>query len=112
MARDLKLGLNTGYWAGGPPPGIDDVIAEAEQLGFDHAGPGHQHVFDLDRVDLEVDVVVRDHAWEPLRNALELEEGRVVGHVSQPRVASCRSAKVAAIVARSWAVTSNELCRV
>jgi F420-dependent oxidoreductase-like protein len=35
MARDLKLGLNTGYWAGGPPAGIEDVIAEAEQLGFD-----------------------------------------------------------------------------
>jgi F420-dependent oxidoreductase-like protein len=35
MARDLKLGLNTGYWAGGPPPGIEGVIAEAEQLGFD-----------------------------------------------------------------------------
>jgi F420-dependent oxidoreductase-like protein len=35
MARELKLGLNTGYWAGGPPAGIDDVIAEAERLGFD-----------------------------------------------------------------------------
>jgi F420-dependent oxidoreductase-like protein len=35
MARELKLGLNTGYWAGGPPPGIEDVIAEAERLGFD-----------------------------------------------------------------------------
>jgi F420-dependent oxidoreductase-like protein len=35
MARDLKLGLNTGYWAGGPPQGITDVIAEAERLGFD-----------------------------------------------------------------------------
>jgi F420-dependent oxidoreductase-like protein len=35
MARDLKLGLNTGYWAGGPPPGIVETIAEAERLGFD-----------------------------------------------------------------------------
>src|SRR5918999_1306690 len=35
MARELKLGLNTGYWAGGPPPGIEGVIAEAEGLGFD-----------------------------------------------------------------------------
>jgi F420-dependent oxidoreductase-like protein len=35
MARDLKLGLNTGYWAGGPPAGIEDVIADAERLGFD-----------------------------------------------------------------------------
>ena len=35
MANDLKLGLNTGYWAGGPPPGITDAIAEAEKLGFD-----------------------------------------------------------------------------
>jgi F420-dependent oxidoreductase-like protein len=35
MANDLKLGLNTGYWAGGPPPGITEAIAEAEKLGFD-----------------------------------------------------------------------------
>ena len=35
MARDLKLGLNTGYWAGGPPPAIEKTIAEAERLGFD-----------------------------------------------------------------------------
>jgi F420-dependent oxidoreductase-like protein len=35
MARELKLGLNTGYWAGGPPPGIDESIAEAERLGFE-----------------------------------------------------------------------------
>jgi F420-dependent oxidoreductase-like protein len=32
---DLKLGLNTGYWAGGPPEGVTDSIAEAEKLGFD-----------------------------------------------------------------------------
>src|SRR5207302_2101840 len=35
MARDLKLGLNTGYWSAGPPPGIDETVAEAERLGFD-----------------------------------------------------------------------------
>lgn len=35
MARDLKLGLNTGYWTGGPPPGVTEAIAEAERLGFD-----------------------------------------------------------------------------
>jgi F420-dependent oxidoreductase-like protein len=35
MSGALKLGLNTGYWAGGPPPGITDAIAEAERLGFD-----------------------------------------------------------------------------
>src|SRR5437660_2724047 len=35
MARDLKLGLNTGYWASGPPPDIEQTVAEAEQLGFD-----------------------------------------------------------------------------
>jgi F420-dependent oxidoreductase-like protein len=35
MTRALKLGLNTGYWAGGPPPGIVETIAEAERLGFD-----------------------------------------------------------------------------
>src|SRR5205085_4278066 len=35
MAGELKLGLNTGYWAGGPPPGVPEAIAEAERLGFD-----------------------------------------------------------------------------
>ncbi len=35
MARALKLGLNTGYWAGGPPPGASEAVAEAERLGVD-----------------------------------------------------------------------------
>src|SRR3954447_2033258 len=35
MASDLKLGLNTGYWAGGPPPSAIETVAEAEKLGFD-----------------------------------------------------------------------------
>ncbi len=35
MGGELKLGLNTGYWAGGPPPGVVESIAEAERLGFD-----------------------------------------------------------------------------
>ncbi|HEY4451971.1 MAG TPA: LLM class F420-dependent oxidoreductase [Solirubrobacteraceae bacterium] len=35
MARKLKLGLNTGYWSAGPPPGVTEAIAEAERLGFD-----------------------------------------------------------------------------
>jgi F420-dependent oxidoreductase-like protein len=35
MTRALKLGLNTGYWAGGPPPGVTEAIAEAESLGVD-----------------------------------------------------------------------------
>jgi F420-dependent oxidoreductase-like protein len=35
VARDLKLGLNTGYWAGGPPPGVTEAIAEADRLGLD-----------------------------------------------------------------------------
>ncbi len=34
-AGELKLGLNTGYWAGGPPEGVTESIAEAEKLGFD-----------------------------------------------------------------------------
>jgi F420-dependent oxidoreductase-like protein len=33
--KPLKLGLNTGYWAGGPPEGIEETIAEAERLGLD-----------------------------------------------------------------------------
>ncbi len=35
MAGELKLGLNTGYWAGGPPAGARETVAEAERLGFD-----------------------------------------------------------------------------
>ena len=35
MAGDLKLGLNMGYWAGGPPPGAAETIRGAERLGFD-----------------------------------------------------------------------------
>ncbi len=35
MARDLRLGFNVGYWAGGPPPGALESVQEAERLGFD-----------------------------------------------------------------------------
>ncbi|HET9475883.1 MAG TPA: LLM class F420-dependent oxidoreductase [Dehalococcoidia bacterium] len=31
----MKLGLTTGYWSSGPPPGIEDSIRLAEDLGFD-----------------------------------------------------------------------------
>ena len=31
----MKLALNTGYWAGVPPAGAPEAIAEAERLGFD-----------------------------------------------------------------------------
>jgi F420-dependent oxidoreductase-like protein len=34
MAKELGLGLNLGYWAGGPPQGITDAIREADRLGF------------------------------------------------------------------------------
>src|SRR5947209_15678118 len=34
MARELKLGLSLGYWAGGPPPGMHEAILEADRLGF------------------------------------------------------------------------------
>jgi F420-dependent oxidoreductase-like protein len=35
MARHLRIGLNIGYWAGGPPPGAAESVLEAERLGFD-----------------------------------------------------------------------------
>jgi F420-dependent oxidoreductase-like protein len=35
VSHDLKLGLNVGYWAGGPPPGAAESVLEAERLGFD-----------------------------------------------------------------------------
>src|SRR3954452_22393749 len=31
----MKLGLNTGYWSGGPPPAAAESILEADRLGFD-----------------------------------------------------------------------------
>ena len=31
----MKLGLSAGYWGSGPPGGIEDQIAVAEELGFD-----------------------------------------------------------------------------
>jgi F420-dependent oxidoreductase-like protein len=31
----MKLGLSAGYWSSGPPPGIDEQIAVAEECGFD-----------------------------------------------------------------------------
>ena len=35
MPRDLKLGLNFGYWTGGPPANAVEGLQEAERLGFD-----------------------------------------------------------------------------
>jgi F420-dependent oxidoreductase-like protein len=35
VARNLKLGLTFGYWAGGPPPAAQDAVVEAERVGFD-----------------------------------------------------------------------------
>ncbi len=35
MARALRLGLNLGYWAAGPPAGAAEAVLEAERLGFD-----------------------------------------------------------------------------
>jgi F420-dependent oxidoreductase-like protein len=35
VSGELKLGYNTGYWAGGPPAHAAEAIAEAERLGFD-----------------------------------------------------------------------------
>src|SRR5947209_3360470 len=35
MARELRLGMNIGYWGGGPPQGALDSIKEADRLGFE-----------------------------------------------------------------------------
>ena len=35
MVRDLRLGVQLGYWGAGPPPGVGDLVVHAEQLGFD-----------------------------------------------------------------------------
>lgn len=31
----MKLGLMTGYWTAGPPPGVAELVADAENLGYD-----------------------------------------------------------------------------
>jgi len=33
--KDLRLGLQLGYWGAGPPRNVPEVVAEAERLGFD-----------------------------------------------------------------------------
>ena len=33
--KDMKLGLQLGYWGSGPPPNAPELVAEAERLGFD-----------------------------------------------------------------------------
>jgi len=33
--KDMKLGLQLGYWGAGPPPNAIELVAEAERLGFD-----------------------------------------------------------------------------
>ena len=35
MAKDLKLGLQLGYWGAGPPADALEKVAEAERLGYD-----------------------------------------------------------------------------
>jgi F420-dependent oxidoreductase-like protein len=35
MAKQMKLGLGTGYWSSGPPAGIEQTIQQAEGLGYD-----------------------------------------------------------------------------
>ena len=33
--KDMKLGLQLGYWGAGPPANAPEQVAEAERLGFD-----------------------------------------------------------------------------
>ncbi len=35
MTKQLKLGVNTGYWGAGPTAGAAELVLEAERLGFD-----------------------------------------------------------------------------
>jgi F420-dependent oxidoreductase-like protein len=37
MSKQLKLGFMIGYWGAAPPVGVEDLLAEAERLGFDSA---------------------------------------------------------------------------
>jgi F420-dependent oxidoreductase-like protein len=33
--KDLKIGMQLGYWGAGPPPNAVELVAEAERLGYD-----------------------------------------------------------------------------
>ncbi len=33
--KDMKIGLQLGYWGAGPPPDAVELVEEAERLGFD-----------------------------------------------------------------------------
>jgi len=33
--KDMKIGLQLGYWGAGPPPNAVELVAEAERLGYD-----------------------------------------------------------------------------
>jgi F420-dependent oxidoreductase-like protein len=35
MSSQLKLGVNLGYWGGGPPPNVDAAVRAAEEVGAD-----------------------------------------------------------------------------
>jgi F420-dependent oxidoreductase-like protein len=35
MTAELKLGVNLGYWAGGPPPNVAETVRAAEEVGVD-----------------------------------------------------------------------------
>ncbi len=35
MSGELKLGVNLGYWAGGPPPDVAEAVKAAEEVGVD-----------------------------------------------------------------------------
>ena len=32
--KDMKLGLQLGYWGSGPPDNATELVSEAERLGF------------------------------------------------------------------------------
>src|SRR5256885_14063598 len=96
MARELKLGLNTGYWPSrppGPPPGIEATIAEAERLGFDSMWTAEAYGSDVlaplagwgaktERIRLGT-AIVQMSARPPAATAL----GAVtMGHLSRGRV--------------------------
>jgi len=51
MARELRLGLNVGYWAGGPRPAAE-AVAEAERLGFDSLWTAEAYGSDADAAGL------------------------------------------------------------
>ena len=91
MARDLRLGLNIGYWAGGPPAGAQETIAEAEQLGFDSMWTAEAYGSD----------VLTPLAWWGARTE-RIKLGTAIAQISARAPAATAMAAPSSLLVSTW----------